>query len=76
MIDDSRKESYLRILVTGVTGRVGANVARHFSTAGHDVRGLVCPAIARPISGDAAAALPTTPAGLRSAANQPNRTGP
>ena len=34
----------MRILVTGVTGRVGANVARYFSTAGHEVRGLVWPA--------------------------------
>ena len=33
----------LRILVTGITGRIGANVARHFLAAGHQVRGLVWP---------------------------------
>ena len=33
----------LNILVTGITGRVGANVARHFLQQGHKVRGLVWP---------------------------------
>ncbi|MEX0763308.1 MAG: NAD(P)-dependent oxidoreductase [Dehalococcoidia bacterium] len=31
----------MKILVTGITGRVGANVARHFLENGHEVRGLV-----------------------------------
>ena len=33
----------LKILVTGITGRVGANVARHFLQKGHSVRGFVWP---------------------------------
>jgi nucleoside-diphosphate-sugar epimerase len=33
----------MKILVTGITGRVGANVARHFIEQGHDVRGFVWP---------------------------------
>ncbi len=33
----------LNILVTGITGRVGANVARHFLQQGHKVRGFVWP---------------------------------
>lgn len=33
----------MRILVTGITGRVGANVAKHFIDQGHDVRGFVWP---------------------------------
>src|SRR5689334_16502503 len=33
----------MRILVTGITGRVGANVARHFLRQGHAVRGFVWP---------------------------------
>ncbi len=31
----------MRILITGITGRVGANIARHFLEKGHAVRGLV-----------------------------------
>ncbi len=31
----------MRILVTGITGRVGANVAKRFLDLGHDVTGLV-----------------------------------
>jgi UDP-glucose 4-epimerase len=33
----------LKILVTGITGRVGANIARRFIENGHDVRGFVWP---------------------------------
>jgi nucleoside-diphosphate-sugar epimerase len=33
----------MNILVTGITGRVGANVARHFLGKGHKVRGFVWP---------------------------------
>jgi UDP-glucose 4-epimerase len=33
----------MNILVTGITGRVGANVARHFLQKGHSVRGFVWP---------------------------------
>ncbi len=33
----------MNILVTGITGRVGANVARHFLSSGHNVRGFVWP---------------------------------
>ncbi len=33
----------MNILVTGITGRIGANVARHFLEAGHAVRGFVWP---------------------------------
>jgi nucleoside-diphosphate-sugar epimerase len=33
----------MNILVTGITGRVGANIARHFLEKGHRVRGLVWP---------------------------------
>ncbi|MDA0232276.1 MAG: NAD(P)-dependent oxidoreductase [Chloroflexi bacterium] len=33
----------MNILVTGITGRVGANVARHFLQNGHSVRGFVWP---------------------------------
>jgi len=33
----------MNILITGITGRVGANVARHFLGQGHQVRGLVWP---------------------------------
>ena len=33
----------MNILVTGITGRVGANVARHFLQKGHRVRGFVWP---------------------------------
>ena len=33
----------MKILITGITGRVGANVARSFLEDGHDVRGLVWP---------------------------------
>jgi len=33
----------VNILVTGITGRVGANMARHFLDHGHAVRGLVWP---------------------------------
>lgn len=31
----------MNILITGITGRVGANIAKSFITAGHQVRGLV-----------------------------------
>ena len=31
----------MKILITGITGRVGANVARRFLKLGHEVRGLV-----------------------------------
>ncbi|MFM7197614.1 MAG: NmrA family NAD(P)-binding protein, partial [Chloroflexota bacterium] len=31
----------MRVLVTGVTGRIGANVAAALVAAGHEVRGLV-----------------------------------
>ncbi len=33
----------MKILVTGITGRVGANVANRFIENGHDVRGFVWP---------------------------------
>lgn len=33
----------MNILITGITGRVGANVARHFLSKGHNVRGFVWP---------------------------------
>lgn len=33
----------MKILITGITGRVGANVARHFISKGHQVRGFVWP---------------------------------
>jgi len=33
----------MNILVTGITGRVGANVAQHFLNKGHSVRGFVWP---------------------------------
>ena len=33
----------MQILITGITGRVGANVARKFLDDGHAVRGLVWP---------------------------------
>lgn len=33
----------LKILITGITGRVGANIARRFIDNGHDVRGFVWP---------------------------------
>lgn len=33
----------MNILVTGITGRIGANIARHFLDRGHAVRGLIWP---------------------------------
>ena len=33
----------MKILVTGVTGRIGANIARRFVERGDDVRGFVWP---------------------------------
>ena len=33
----------MKVLITGITGRVGANVARKFLQNGHDVRGFVWP---------------------------------
>ena len=33
----------MKILVTGITGRVGANIARRFIDNGHEVRGFVWP---------------------------------
>jgi nucleoside-diphosphate-sugar epimerase len=33
----------MKVLITGITGRVGANVARKFLENGHDVRGFVWP---------------------------------
>jgi len=33
----------MKILITGITGRIGANVARHFIDKGHTVRGFVWP---------------------------------
>jgi nucleoside-diphosphate-sugar epimerase len=33
----------MNILITGITGRVGANIAKHFLGKGHGVRGLVWP---------------------------------
>ena len=33
----------MRILVTGITGRIGANLAAQLTTQGHQVRGLVWP---------------------------------
>ena len=33
----------MRILITGITGRVGANVAKRFVDMGHDVAGFVVP---------------------------------
>ena len=34
----------MKILITGITGRIGANIARHFLDRGHAVRGFVWPA--------------------------------
>ena len=31
----------MKILVTGISGRIGANLAKALSDAGHEVRGLV-----------------------------------
>ena len=33
----------MKVLITGITGRVGANLARQFLQNGHDVRGFVWP---------------------------------
>jgi UDP-glucose 4-epimerase len=33
----------MKVLITGITGRVGANVAQNFMERGHDVRGFVWP---------------------------------
>ncbi|MDA1279602.1 MAG: NAD(P)-dependent oxidoreductase [Chloroflexi bacterium] len=33
----------MKVLITGITGRVGANVAQNFLERGHDVRGFVWP---------------------------------
>lgn len=33
----------MKILITGITGRIGASVARHFLGKGHEVRGFVWP---------------------------------
>ena len=33
----------MNILVTGITGRIGANIAKHFVEHGHAVRGLIWP---------------------------------
>lgn len=33
----------MKVLITGITGRVGANVAQNFLDRGHDVRGFVWP---------------------------------
>ena len=33
----------MKILITGITGRIGANVAAKLRTEGHDIRGLVWP---------------------------------
>lgn len=38
----------MKVLVTGISGRIGANLARAFLDAGHEVRGLVWPRDARP----------------------------
>ena len=38
----------MNILVTGITGRIGANIARHFLAGGHRVRGLVWPGDRQP----------------------------
>ena len=31
----------MKILITGITGRVGANLARNFKEAGFDIKGLI-----------------------------------
>jgi UDP-glucose 4-epimerase len=31
----------MKVLITGITGRVGANIAQNFLSRGHDVRGMV-----------------------------------
>ena len=36
-------ETGMKILITGITGRIGANVAAKLRTEGHDIRGLVWP---------------------------------
>ena len=33
----------MKILVTGVTGRIGANIAKNFLQQGHEVSGFVWP---------------------------------
>jgi NAD(P)-dependent dehydrogenase (short-subunit alcohol dehydrogenase family) len=38
----------MKVLVTGISGRIGANLAEAFLDAGHEVRGLVWPRDARP----------------------------
>lgn len=41
--DNPIEGTQLRILITGITGRVGANVAQRFVELGHDVTGFVWP---------------------------------
>ena len=36
------KRANMKILITGITGRVGANLARNFKEAGFDIKGLIC----------------------------------
>ena len=33
----------MKVLITGITGRIGANLAKTYLEAGHAVRGLVWP---------------------------------
>ncbi len=33
----------MKILITGITGRIGSLLARQLSAAGHEIRGLVWP---------------------------------
>jgi nucleoside-diphosphate-sugar epimerase len=35
------KRANMKILITGITGRVGANLARNFKRAGFDIKGLI-----------------------------------